>query len=94
MAIKKKKAEESGSKTIIWPFGKKNYILFAVSMVVLVIGYICLGYGDDPNNSVTLKVAPIVLVIGYALIPFAIMAKGRPDDREVAESDGGQVAER
>ncbi len=94
MAIKKKKAADFESKTIIWPFGKKNYVLFAVSLVVLAIGYICLGYGDDPNNSVSLTVAPIVLVIGYALIPFAIMAKGRPDDRDIAESDGEQVAER
>ena len=62
-----------------WPFGKKNYILFAVALVIIIIGYICLGYGDDPNHPVTLTLAPILLVLGYLLIPFAIMAKGKTD---------------
>ena len=82
MAIAKKKTGSSKSGTTIWPFGKRNYILFAIALAVIVIGYICLGYGDDPNHPITLTVAPIVLVIGYALIPFAIMARGRTDDAD------------
>jgi len=81
MATKKKK-DEAESRTIIWPFGKKNYILLAVALAVITLGYIFLGYGDDPDNKVSLTLAPIVLVIGYALIPFAIMVKGRTDDSE------------
>ena len=83
MADKKSKDE---SKTIIWPFGRKNYILFGIAFVVICLGYIFLGYGDDPDNSISKTLAPIVLVAGYALIPFAILAKGKPDEDAPEES--------
>ena len=76
MATKSKKAKVDEAPTIDWPFGPKNYVLFAISLIVIIAGYICLGYGDDPNHPITLTVAPILLVIGYLLIPFAIMARG------------------
>jgi hypothetical protein len=51
------------------PFGKKNYLLFAVAAVVILAGYIALSRG-----SITL--APILLLIGYlVLIPWGILAK-------------------
>lgn len=77
MAIKKKKAVSDDSRTFIWPFGMKNYILFGVSFIVIVFGYICLGWGNDPNSPISLTLAPIILVIGYGLIPFAILAKDK-----------------
>ena len=83
MADKKSKEE---SKTIIWPFGRKNYILFAIAFTVICIGYVFLGYGDDPDNAISKTLAPIVLVLGYALIPFAILAKGKPDDDTPGEA--------
>ena len=79
MATKTAKSKTVETPAVDWPFGRKNYILFAIALVILVIGYICLGYGDDPNHPLTLTVAPILLVLGYLLIPFAIMAKGKPD---------------
>jgi len=82
MATKTTKSKTEDTPAFDWPFGKKNYILFGISLAILVIGYICLGYGDDPNHPLTLTVAPILLVLGYLLIPFAIMAKGKPDARE------------
>ncbi len=81
MAIKKKQSKQA-QKTLVWPFGRKNYILLGISLVVIVIGYICLASGDNPNAAITLTVAPIVLVIGYGMIPFAILAKGRPEPTE------------
>jgi len=54
----------------VLPFTKKNYVLFAIGIFVIVIGYITLGYG-----SITL--APILLVLGYCvLIPIAIIING------------------
>ncbi|MEW5797163.1 MAG: DUF3098 domain-containing protein [Candidatus Zixiibacteriota bacterium] len=79
MAAKLSKPKVAEAPSFDWPFGRKNYVLFAVALVIIVIGYICLGYGDDPNHPLTLTVAPILLVLGYLLIPFAIMAKGKPD---------------
>jgi hypothetical protein len=55
----------------ILPFTRKNYFLFAVGLLVIVIGYVTLGYG-----SITL--APILLVLGYCvIIPVAIIINGR-----------------
>lgn len=78
MAVKKRQSKQA-QKTLVWPFGKKNYILLGISLAVIIIGYICLASGDNPNAPITLTVAPIVLVIGYGMIPFAILAKGRPE---------------
>ena len=65
---------------IKWPFGPKNYILFAVALVVIIVGYISLGQG-----SITL--APILLILGYCvLVPLAIWIKGKPEETP-AESE-------
>jgi hypothetical protein len=57
----------------ILPFTSKNYILFAIGLLVIVLGYITLGYG-----SITL--APILLVLGYCvIIPIAIIINGRKE---------------
>jgi len=91
MAVKKKTSVEevAGPAASEWPFGTKNYILFGISLVIIIIGYICLGSGDNANAPITLTVAPILLVIGYALIPFAIMAKGKreSDDSSATPAD-------
>lgn len=91
MATKSKKSKATEAPAVDWPFGPKNYVLFAIALVIIVVGYICLGYGDDPNHPITLTLAPIFLVIGYLVIPFAIMAKGKPGpdqlEEEAAESD-------
>ncbi len=66
---------------ISWPFGMKNYLLFAISMVVIVVGYITLG-----NGSMTL--APILLVLGYCvLIPAAILIKDKPEKSPAGTPD-------
>jgi hypothetical protein len=79
MAVKNTKTKAAESAAFDWPFGRKNYILFAVALAIIIVGYICLGYGDDPNHPITLTLAPILLVLGYVIIPFAIMAKGKTD---------------
>jgi hypothetical protein len=79
MAVKTSKLKAAESQALDWPFGRKNYILFGIALAIIAIGYVCLGYGDDPNDPITLTLAPILLVLGYLIIPFAIMAKGKPD---------------
>ena len=55
-----------------WPFGRKNYMWFGISMVVMVLGYILLSQGSDTW-------APLFLVIAYCvLVPIAILVKDRP----------------
>ncbi len=72
MAVKTKKTPTAGQEQIKWPFGKRNYLVFALALVVITIGYVALGQG-----SITL--APILLVLGYCvLIPIALLIKDRP----------------
>jgi hypothetical protein len=74
------KAPRAKEKSVL-PFTSKNYILFAIGLVVIVIGYITLGYG-----SITL--APILLVLGYCvIIPVAIMINGGKE--KTSEARGG-----
>jgi hypothetical protein len=87
MAVPKKKTVSapaelttSGTRTFTWPFGKKNYILFGVALVVIAIGYVFLAQG-----SITL--APLLLVVGYCvLVPWAILAKNPAKTETPAEN--------
>ncbi len=70
MGAKEKKGQE---KTKL-PFGRKNYLVFVLGILVIVLGYILLGYG-----SITL--APILLVLGYCvIIPISIMIRDKKEE--------------
>ncbi|MBN1779558.1 DUF3098 domain-containing protein [bacterium] len=57
------------------PFETMNYILFAISMAVIALGYMALGHGSY-DSWISLNVAPVLLVLGYVvLIPMAILYK-------------------
>lgn len=77
MATKSKKTDSNGHEELKWPYGKLNYIYFAIAVIVIAIGYFTLS-----NGSMTL--APILLVIGYlVLIPIALMVK----DKSIADDN-------
>ncbi|UCC43569.1 MAG: DUF3098 domain-containing protein [Candidatus Zixiibacteriota bacterium] len=80
MATAKKKVESAENHAYEWPFGKKNYILLAISLAVIVLGFILLWQGD-------ITLAPILLVLGYGMVPFAIMAKGKVDEAQTESDD-------
>ena len=80
MVVRKKKSTVAGQEPR-WPFGLRNYLIFILALVIIVIGYVSLGHG-----SITL--APVLLVIGYCvLIPVAIMIKGRTDEADTARDE-------
>lgn len=65
-------------------FGKLNYILMGVGILLLALGYILLSGGgsSDPNvfnpamfDTRRLYVAPILIVLGFAVEIVAIMYK-------------------
>lgn len=77
MAVKAKKSDTVDNEGK-WPYGKNNYIVFAIALLVIIIGFITLGQG-----SITL--APILLVLGYCvLLPIALMIKGKPEEEAKA----------
>ncbi|GHT01980.1 hypothetical protein AGMMS49525_04400 [Bacteroidia bacterium] len=65
-------------------FGKKNFILLAVAILVIVLGFALMSGGEtteaggfDPSIFSTrrITVAPIVTLIGFCLVVFAILFK-------------------
>lgn len=69
-------------------FGKQNYILLLISVIVIVIGYALLAGGgsDNPNefspeifSARRLYVAPVVILFGYFLVIYAIMKRPKKE---------------
>ena len=58
-----------------WPFNKKNYLLFGIGILVIILGYIIMAIGEV-NSFQSVKLAPVLLVIGYlVIIPLSIFYK-------------------
>ena len=75
---------EENNNNIQLPFGKINYILMGVGIIILALGYILLAGGgsDDPNvfnpamfDAQRLVWAPILIVLGLVVEIVAIMYK-------------------
>ncbi|MBQ3840063.1 MAG: hypothetical protein IKC23_12330 [Fibrobacter sp.] len=60
---------------------KKNFILIAIGILLLVIGFFCLQQGPA-DNPVSLTVAPLILVLAYVVvIPLGILFGGKKQDK-------------
>lgn len=75
-------------------FGRKNYILIAVSAVLIVIGFLLMT-GPNCTNEVfetdifsvrRIKVAPIVCLTGFLLMIVAIMVRPGKNDNNKEEN--------
>ncbi|MBI9040051.1 DUF3098 domain-containing protein [Lutibacter sp.] len=67
-------------------FGKRNYIIMLIGIVVIAVGFILMAGGgsDDPNvfneeiyNFRRIRLAPTLVLIGLAIEIYAIMAKSK-----------------
>jgi hypothetical protein len=84
MATAKKKGVSAGSEAITWPFGKKNYLLFGIAILVIAVGYIFLGQGST-------TLAPILLVVGYCvLVPVSIIIRDNSGNSEPLIDDSSE----
>ena len=69
-------------------FGKVNYILLAVGMAVVIIGFLLMGGGGSTEQAYDpdifsvrrIKVAPVVCLLGFVSMIFAVVYK--PKDKE------------
>jgi len=90
----KKKKTTTNKQQVVWapgmPFGKWNYIIMLVGIVVLATGYILLSGGgsDDPAifsdaifDTRRLTIAPITLVVGFAIVFAAVLVKIKTDEK-------------
>lgn len=74
-------------------FDKKNYIMLAIGMLVVIIGFILMAgsgsnesaFNPDIFSATRIKVAPLVSLAGFVFIVFAILH--RPSQREADEKN-------
>ena len=71
------KSWDHNNKTLFhsWSFGKINYQLFGIGLLVIICGYIIMAMGDTESFQ-SVKLSPVILIIGYCvIIPAAILVK-------------------
>ena len=78
-------------------FGKKNYILLAISVGIIILGLLLMSGGGSADSTEftaeifstrRIVVAPIVTLVGFLLIIYAIMAKPKdPNKSNRKDSD-------
>ena len=80
-------------------FGRMNFILLAVSMAVVIIGFILMGgdgstdeaYNPDIFSVRRTKVAPIICLIGFVSMIYAVVFK--PKDTQENQLNTKEDAE-
>jgi uncharacterized membrane protein len=87
--------EKKAGEKRYFAFGKENFILLAIAIVIIVIGFILMSGGQtteetgfDPSifNARRIKVAPVVTLIGFIFVIYAILKKQKETETE-AETD-------
>ena len=78
-----------------YAFGKTNFILLAVGMLIVVVGF-CLMSGGGSDETVfdasifdarRIKVAPVVCLVGFLSMIYAIVHKPKDnDDNNIEET--------
>ena len=71
--------DSNRSKTLFgsWSFNKTNYFLLFSGILLIILGYFIMAYGEV-NSFQSLTLAPIILFIGYIiLIPSALIYRGK-----------------
>ncbi|MBQ8592930.1 MAG: DUF3098 domain-containing protein [Bacteroidaceae bacterium] len=69
--------------TLNFAFGKKNYLLVAIGVILIVVGFLLMtGPGStettfepDIFSVRRIKVAPVVCFVGFILMIYAVMTK-------------------
>ena len=69
------KAKNKQSVKFLWPYKRKNYLLFGVGVFVIIVGYLTMYLGEVDSFQ-SLVFSPMLLLIGYlVLIPYALFKK-------------------
>ena len=69
--------ENKNKKTLefLWPYKRKNYVLFGAGVFVIIVGYLTMYLGEVDSFQ-SLVLSPMLLLIGYlVLIPYALFKK-------------------
>lgn len=74
-------------------FGRMNYILLGIGMLVVVLGFILMGgdsstteaYNPDIFSARRIKVAPVVCLVGFLSMIYAVVYKPKEKKENQAE---------
>jgi uncharacterized membrane protein len=67
-------------------FGKENFLIIAVAMVIIIIGFVLMsgggsqdpaGFNPEIFNTRRIVVAPMITVIGFLLVIVGILLKSK-----------------
>ena len=60
-----------------WSFGKRNYQIFGIGILTIIIGYVVMLLGDTDSVQ-SVKIAPWILIIGYCIIiPLSLLYRAK-----------------
>ena len=68
---------KENKKTVkfLWPYKRKNYLLFGVGVFVIIVGYLIMYLGEVDSFQ-SLVISPLLLLAGYlVIIPMALLNK-------------------
>ena len=68
---------KKNKKTVkfLWPYKRKNYLLFGVGVFVIIVGYLIMYLGEV-NSFQSLVISPLLLLVGYlVIIPIALLIR-------------------
>ena len=76
-------------------FGRMNYILMAIGMAVVIIGFLLMSgngstdtnYNPDIFSARRIKVAPVVCLLGFVSMIYAVVHRPKNDARDVVEQN-------
>lgn len=76
-------------------FGRLNYILLAVGMAVVIIGFLLMSgngstdtsYEPDIFSARRIKVAPVVCLLGFVSMIYAVVHRPKGDAQDVVEQN-------
>lgn len=76
-------------------FDRMNYILLAVGMAVVIIGFLLMSgsgstdtnYNPDIFSARRIKVAPVVCLLGFVSMIYAVVRRPKNDAQEIADQD-------
>ena len=69
------KANNKNAVKFLWPYKRKNYLLFGFGVFVIIVGYLIM-YSGEVDSFQSLVISPLLLLAGYlVIIPMALLSK-------------------
>jgi hypothetical protein len=65
------------SDTQSFAFGKENYVLMGIGLVIIILGFYLMAGNEDIYSTTKLTIAPILVLGGFAFEILAIMRKSK-----------------